>query len=42
MVQWLKLLRIREVRDSNVGSEAGYRDWRFLVVFLSPYKQFPG
>jgi hypothetical protein len=27
-------LLIREVQASNLGQEAGYRDWNFLLVFL--------
>jgi hypothetical protein len=40
-VEWLTLLlRIREVRGSNLGPDSGYPE--FIVPFLSPSMQMPG
>jgi hypothetical protein len=38
LVQWLILLRIREVPGTNLGPETGHPDWRFL----SPSRQMLG
>jgi hypothetical protein len=40
MVEWLALLRIREVPGSNLSLETGYPD-RFFVVFLGPCRRMP-
>jgi hypothetical protein len=37
VVEWLALLRIREVPGSYLGPEAGYPD-RFFAVSLSSFK----
>jgi hypothetical protein len=43
VVEWLTLLlRILRVLGSNLGTETGYPELRFFIVFLSPSRKIPG
>jgi hypothetical protein len=36
VVEWLKLLRFREVTGSDLSPETGYPDWVFVVFSVPP------